>query len=150
DRLHLHIGGEQIVACMSADVGGLIQEHLDWETLAYQTSVVIGKTHNHCLDLLPCRQVAQLFKAQQSLQSDFSLAQSMPPQSARLGGEFLPSRAPTQDLLRDSSRLCALAVNAAHPAFTTKTRRRKEGKESCAKTANKHYAIDLLDTSYSV
>ena len=89
NRLHFHIGGEQIVASVSAEAGSLVQKHLGRETLAGQTSVVICKTHDHRLDLLPCGQVGQLFKGQHSLQSGFSLAQCMPPRSRDLAAKVL-------------------------------------------------------------
>ena len=75
DRLHLHIGGEKVIASVRAFLHDVIQEHAGIETLAKKPAVVIREAHHHRFDLATLDTVAQLVRFQHALNGGRVLAQ---------------------------------------------------------------------------
>ena len=67
DRLHLHVGREEVVAAVRAVRRGLVDEQLGVVPLAHQPAVVIGEADDDGLDFAARRRLTQLVERQRTL-----------------------------------------------------------------------------------
>lgn len=66
DRLHLHVGGEEIVAAVGAVFGNLFEEEAGVDALPKELALVVGEAHDDGVDRVGRHGFGQRFDGQHS------------------------------------------------------------------------------------